>query len=491
MSTHQSERFADNWSYLRTELSWLDHVLIAAVARQRKQTKDVDRIAQTKADRVSSHWWKGIISLDGKVAYDEYRKPAAPSSSSTPKLGYQQQLERRVDASHQSNVVLALPRLRDRLNLSLFEKNLILICLAPEVNRRYARLYHYLKGEDDQSYNDLPTVDLILRLLCRNDTEWAAARRSLSPAGTLVQSGLLDLPGDRQETLLNSTLQLSDALVNVLLSEQPTEDDLDQLLNAHSSPVPGLRYSPSTHTWSDLRLPPDLLTALTSISDRYSAQTHVATHWGFKPTHERGQWLVFTGEPGTGKTAAAHAIAHDLGQPLVWADLSHVAGGDADILIEQLCQQPPPVLLLKSAEVWFGRSPQVEPALLRQLWDQRCCSGLTILHCLDSDDLDPGWQPHQHIYFAIPSAHDRQALWKNAFPSQTPLDAIAWDWLADQFPLSGGQIRTIAYEAAICAVNDSCDRIHMGHLLQALLNYRQSLTLDTVETAVYHCPARA
>jgi hypothetical protein len=492
MSTHQIERFADNWSYLRTELSWLDHVLIAAVARQRKQTKEVDRIAQTKADRVSSHWWKGIISLDGKIAYDEHRKPAAPTGS-TPKLGYQQQLELRVNASRQQNIVLALPRLRDRLGLTLFEKNLVLICLAPEINRRYARLYQYLKGEDDQSYNDLPTVDLILRLLCRNDTEWAAARRSLSPAGTLVQHGFIDLPSDRQETLLNTTLQLSDPLVSFLLLDQPTENDLDCLFDLHPSTIPSLHHSSADCTWDDLLLPPDLLASLKAICDRHSAHRHVATQWGFThPTRQTGQWLMFTGEPGTGKTAAAHAIAHALDQPLTWVDLSQISPADAAFLIDILRQQPPPILLLKSAEEWFGSLSQVEPALLHQFWDHRRRQGLTILHCLDPDDIPPPWQqPTQTLYFPIPDARDRQQLWKNAFPPQTPLDAIAWDWLAEQFPLSGGQIRSIAHEAAICAATGPCDRIHMGHLLQALLNYGQSLTLDTVENAVYHCPTHA
>ena len=83
--------------------------------------------------------------------------------------GYQNQLENRVKLTAQESVVLALPSLRHYLNLTLFEKNLILMALAPEVNRRYGQLYHFLQtGEESKSASDLPMMDLALRLLCRS-----------------------------------------------------------------------------------------------------------------------------------------------------------------------------------------------------------------------------------------------------------------------------------------------------------------------------------
>ena len=46
--------FADNWAYLKTELAWLDRLLMLAVARQRKETKTVKKYASVAADNVSS-----------------------------------------------------------------------------------------------------------------------------------------------------------------------------------------------------------------------------------------------------------------------------------------------------------------------------------------------------------------------------------------------------------------------------------------------------
>ncbi|MGB3294558.1 MAG: hypothetical protein WBB01_16355, partial [Phormidesmis sp.] len=219
--------FADNWAYLKTELSWLDRLLMLAIARQQKETKAVDRVAKTAADRVSAHWWKGVISVS-KPAYDDCR---APVRTQRKPVGYQQQLESRIQMSAKDEIVLALPSLRHYLNLSLFEKNLLLMALAPEVNRRYGRLYHYLQtGEDSATVSDLPTVDLALRLLCRNDLERRRARAKLTAPESLIDRQVLRYVSVRPSTRLNSYLQLTDDWVNYLLAEQPNQHVLFERL---------------------------------------------------------------------------------------------------------------------------------------------------------------------------------------------------------------------------------------------------------------------
>lgn len=229
MAIDPTNEFSDNWAYLRTELSWLDRMLMLAVARYRQDKRNVDRVAQSAADRVSSHWWKGVVSLEGNIAYDEHRK-VPKSLNPSPKVGYNQQLTARIQASQEKGIVLALPALSDRLNLTPFEKNVVLIGLAPEVNRRYARLYRYLQGQDDEWTTDLPTVELVLRLLCRNDNEWRTARQQIAQQSPLLKQGLVSLLQQPYDTLLNASLKLSEPLVRYLLTEKPTLHDLDHLL---------------------------------------------------------------------------------------------------------------------------------------------------------------------------------------------------------------------------------------------------------------------
>ncbi|NJL45566.1 MAG: hypothetical protein HC922_07190 [Leptolyngbyaceae cyanobacterium SM2_3_12] len=72
--------FADNWAYLKTELSWLDRLLMVAVSRQKRELQDLDDFANSSEDRVTSHWWKGIIAINGQPGYDHARPPKAPAN---------------------------------------------------------------------------------------------------------------------------------------------------------------------------------------------------------------------------------------------------------------------------------------------------------------------------------------------------------------------------------------------------------------------------
>ncbi|XGV98185.1 MAG: hypothetical protein ACAF41_04470 [Leptolyngbya sp. BL-A-14] len=260
MPSDSIEPFADNWAYLRAELNWLDRVLSLAIARQRQETKVIDRAARSRGDRVTSHWWKGLVTLEGETAYDS---PADnPRRRSTlAKASYQQQLEAKIQATHQRGIPLGLPLLCQHLQLSLPEKQLVLMALAPEISRRYARLYNYLQETEQPGATGLPTVDLILRLLCRTDAEWRSLRSSLTTDSALLKQHLLALRSPQTAPLLAHFIKLSDPLVNYLLAEQPTSDALKTLLHPAPyplNPAPYLSPSPSakplvaTHSSADL-----------------------------------------------------------------------------------------------------------------------------------------------------------------------------------------------------------------------------------------------
>lgn len=234
MQAESPEPFLDNWTYLKAELNWLDRVLSLAVARQRKETKEVERLARTRADRATSHWWKGLMSLDGEASYDS---PAEMPRRRATKNGYQQQMEAKILASEQRGICLGLPSLRKQLQLSAFEKNLVLMALAPEISRRYGQIYNYLQETELPGASGLPTVDLLLRILCRNDAEWRMARQYLVDGSVLLQYQLLEvrsrLSPDQSaplEPLLSRLVKLSDPLVSYLLADQPDEAFLKSLL---------------------------------------------------------------------------------------------------------------------------------------------------------------------------------------------------------------------------------------------------------------------
>ncbi|MBD2057647.1 ATP-binding protein [Oculatella sp. FACHB-28] len=475
----QAERFVDNWAYLKTELQWLDRVLMLAVARQRQETKEVDRFSQSRADRATSHWWKGIMSFKENIAYDEHRPPAQ-STGKTSSLGYQQQLEHRIQVSREQGIFLGLPSLRDRLNLTLFEKNLVLLGLAPEINRRYAKIYRYLQGDDIASKTDLPTVDLVLRLLCRNDVEWRAARIHLTTASPLLQHNLLKLLAAPNDTVLNYPVKLADPLVDYLLAEQPTTQALDCLLSQFiAPPLPALLSSREVNTtWTDLILPEPLHNTLQLLGQQvqYARNSNL-----IKPADRdrTGTLALLVGATGTGKTTAAEAIAHSLDLPLWEVDLSRIDPTNSRQLFEEIEAETPEVLLIHSAHLWLGRSSSLPQAEIHRFLDQRQQTpAITLLTAPFQQSVRLSWQRRldRVLEFSLPSQGDRLKLWQQFLSTQVPLDRqIDWEHLA-QLKLTGGEIEAIAYDAALNFAASDDTTLSMSHLIQALEQSGKSLT---------------
>jgi hypothetical protein len=111
-----------------------------------------------------------------------------------------------------------LARLQRVFNLSPFELDTVLICLAPELELRYERLYAYLQ---DDVTRRRPTVDLTLRLLCPGLAGQVVARRCFDPEAPLVKYRILEIAEDTQKgnSLLARTIRLDDSIVAYLLGE--------------------------------------------------------------------------------------------------------------------------------------------------------------------------------------------------------------------------------------------------------------------------------
>jgi hypothetical protein len=208
-------------------MSWLERILLNAVAKARIQEAKLNRHAKTNADRATRDWWEGIVSFE-KVGYDS----PPPARRVTSDQSYQQQLDSRIKQSQAAGIELMLPRLFDRYDLSLFERQTMLLAIAPEIHRRYGELCGYLAGSAG-----LPTVDLALRLFCRDDQAWRQGR-SLLLTGALVTEGFL-LPmmssASSAQSFLQQPLKLNPHLVSDLLSDWVGDVDmLAQKLDGYS-----------------------------------------------------------------------------------------------------------------------------------------------------------------------------------------------------------------------------------------------------------------
>ncbi len=502
MAVEQSNGFTDNWAYLRTELYWLERLLIAAVAKQQKEVKEIDRVARSRADRATSHWWKGIIASEDSIAYDEYREPAT-------KTTHHQQMDVQIKATHQRGVVLALPTLRERLGLTLFEKNVVLMSLAPEVNRRYAQLYRYLQGEESKPQTDLPTLDLVLRLLCKSDQDWRASRNYLINKSRLTRYRLLSLLPCTEETLLNAPLKLTEPLVNYLLADQPTAQALDDLLKTCVSPDPPvsepsaaapiqikkaartsslifLRRVASSKQWSDLVLPKPVVETLTGIEQQILGHLKAQQKWQLSSDlYQPGSLLLLTGMTELSKILAASALATSLKTSLWQVDLAAIDPIDYTDLLKEIHELSPTLLLIQSAEQWLKRSSLLAEHLLQKFWTERQQkSSATFFSTHQPAAIAAIRQSrfNHQLDFPMLDATDRWLLWQKAFPTQVPLETtINWKELAEQLPLNEAEIRSIVQESIAYAAARDAEKVSLDHILQALTQRQLSVQMQPLE----------
>ena len=193
-----------------------------------------------------------------------------------------------------------LKRLGDLFKLDTFEREVLLVCLAPDVDLRYERLYAYL--QDDVSRRR-PTVDLVLRLLDASGRDGGTHERTaLGPSGRLMRRGLLTPPPAEepiQSSLLARPLRIEERVVDYLVGSDRIDVRLEaftQMFAAHDTAA----------NWT---LPGDLRGGLVRL---------------LADPIERGRLLYLCGPASAAKRGTARAACAQAGRSLLMLDAQAV-----------------------------------------------------------------------------------------------------------------------------------------------------------------------
>ncbi len=248
-----------------------------------------------------------------------------------------------------------------------------------------------------------------------------------------------------------------------------------------------------TYSWDDIVLPADNLTQMREICIQVRHRRIVLESWGFDAHFAMGKGVnvLFAGPSGTGKTMAAEIIARDLGLELYKIDLSAMVSkyiGETEKNLDALftaAREANAILLFDEADSLFGKRSEVKDAqdryanievgyLLQKMEEY---DGVIILSTNLRNNMDDAFVRRLHvaIEFPLPEEADRERIWRQVFPPQTPLsDDVDVGRLARQFKLTGGNIRNIALLAAFLAAEAGGD-VGMAHIIWAIKREYQKI----------------
>lgn len=335
------------------------------------------------------------------------------------------QISTRKQQSLNDGIELRLEQLRRLFNLSPFDTDVLLVCMAVELDLRYERLYAYLQ---DDIAKKKPGVELLLNLLAPTLELSVGARERFSSDKPLLHCRLVELLEDSSHPsppLLSRFLKLDDRIVQYLLGTE----GLDERLCSFAE------LKRADRTLDELPLNDDVKEGLMRFAGGMRDVQTVIMH--------------LQGAHGTDKQSIAGAVCQQRHDPLLVVDLERLVAepesgfGNILVLIHREARLLRAAIFWKGVEVLHAESRRSMLITFIQNLEDTC--GLVFV------DADVAFESADALrgitYFTVPlprpSAIQRAQTWRAALEEYEPaIEAHDIGELAVKFKFSHSQIES-------------------------------------------------
>jgi len=419
----QKEFFSTSLEHILAELERIDlliklHVLKAQQVYQNKAEFQGLFISEQEVDRL-------IKKPFGRQLWAKNTKNSSLREIHTVLSQMTESIVERKNQSSKKGVSLRLEKLSISFNLTPFDIDAALICLALELDLKYERLFSYVQ---DDITRKRPSVDLILNILCTSFKEKLAARKHFDSESPLFKHSILYVLDDfpqQNPPLLSKFLKLDERVAAYLLDRNTIDSRLQ----------PFTRLIGPNVQFKDLILPIELINHISFIAREKFTKNHSLIFY-------------FKGPYGVGKQSTAEAVCSELGKKLLVIEGNLLLGFESPVFEDKICLIMREATLQESAIYWNGfdalLAEDKQIFLDRLMAKIEACTGLMFLS--GNSDWEPTDALHQHTFipidFTIPSYQERLELWKKTLNGHTPLESdVDLSALASKFSFSGGKIQ--------------------------------------------------
>jgi len=406
-----------------------------------------ERLAQLLEELPAGRHRSEDLNLRGLVITDlEARDLLSPRTQVSRPVAEAETLlqaaEPRINASRAAGVVLPLALIKERFHLSVFETETILVCLAPELETRYQKLFGYLNDDVTQKY---PSVDLLLRLMATPATI-ARCRALLASTSELLRSGLLQWVEEQaSNSPLARCLKVDPAVVQFLFQDYKLDSELESVWLEREYPGEAERL------WGANREPANRI------------RPYLTEYLEHEPLKRDRLVISVVGRRGSGRRHAVESACWQTGLGVIPVDCARLLKHPR---FEHVILRAFRDSLLHAAPLVLGnfdaviQNPERGPELrllLGRLMEER---GWILFVLREETEGGTAWfSRHRQVTIMIPelSNRERNELWAGLLAqttrmSDSEIPAIS-EALAVKFRLSPGQL-AIAFRRAAHVVTD-------------------------------------
>jgi hypothetical protein len=447
--------YRDSYEHLADELLRLDLLLQRRVEVFRLKIQAMPEAAISQPLYISHEQVDSLLSWNGS---QDVGPPPAMTGVYNRLEALQEEIDTKLTNSMERGVFLALPRLAGLFGLSSFELLAVIICLAPELDRKYDKLFAYLQ---DDITRKKPSVDLVLDILEDSGHKRWQYRPMFSNSARLVRTGILHMTDDPQSPSGSSDLarffKLDPRIVNYLLGDNCIEESILGLVKL---------YKPED-TIKRIAVDPEIKTNVLRM---------VRRHLGTPAIDRKKLVLYLQGPYGVGKRDLGLGICGRWNCPLLYVDLELLIVQDSgpekllqavfreSVLLQSIVYIDKGDLLLKDDAKAISWAKQLVRIISEYGW-------LTFIAGEKPWSRQGFFEDILFHTVEMPATDVlmRQVAWENALEKVLPNHDVSWPaQLADQFRLTQGQIRdTVQFVDRELALNKVKKTVTLNDLYAA------------------------
>ncbi|MFA6009001.1 MAG: AAA family ATPase [Desulfobacteraceae bacterium] len=354
-------------------------------------------------------------------------------------IDLEQAIEKRVLESNKLGIDLRLGRMSQVFGLEHSDVDLLLICLASELNSGYEKIFAYLQ---DDFTRKKPSVELALNILCTSFQEKMMLRKRLRSGSPLIDQRIIhvdDDPAVQNLPFISRFLHVDERIVAFLFDENILDPQLNNVV----------RLVKPDKGFEELVLSENIKSSLKAFSENHD--------------QNRSTVLYFYGPYGTGKKSAAEAICLAWEKSLFVADVGRITGPDANdvsLIVRKIIREA----VLQNACIYWDHGETLfnedRKRLLSDFMGSIEASGVL---CFLSGT-NP-WEPRNQFCggffvpfeFPLPSYDQRMDLWKRQLTAENMGHDVDPASLAAGFMFSGGQVRDAVQTAKSLSLKKTSD----------------------------------